>query len=414
MIVKKLSLTNFRNYRSESIIFSNERNVIVGENAQGKTNLLEAIEYCATGRSYRTALDGELIRKESDNALVELDFFAGSYDRKISIGLKKRLSSKGETTEKAIKVNGVAKANTRGLQGHLAVVGFKSEDMSLIRGGPKDRRDWLDDLACLLKTGFSAVLSRYQKALAQRNRLLKSLFEKGRLSVSDQDQLKAWDQQIAALGATIIKKRIECLLLVLPIAERYQKDISGIGEHLSANYSFYISPSLSEGTMHAELDSIESFSMNALADAGEQEIAVKLMKLYRIRRGDEISRRQTLSGPHRDDVRFNLNSTDATSFASQGQQRSLVLALKLAELELVSNHLEEPPVLILDDVMAELDLKRQAYLMETINNGMQTILTTTHLESFGHFQREWLSGSSLISVRNGEIERQENFATPIK
>jgi len=166
--------------------------------------------------------------------------------------------------------------------------------------------------------------------------------------------------------------------------------------------------------MHAELDSIESFSMNALADAGEQEIAVKLMKLYRIRRGDEISRRQTLSGPHRDDVRFNLNSTDATSFASQGQQRSLVLALKLAELELVSNHLEEPPVLILDDVMAELDLKRQAYLMETINNGMQTILTTTHLESFGHFQREWLSGSSLISVRNGEIERQENFATPIK
>lgn len=432
MLVKKLSLTNFRNYRSEQISFGSERNVIIGENAQGKTNLLEAIEYASSGRSYRTSSDAELILHDADHAIVEIDFVSRNYDQKISIAIRRKAGGSGmpkgrQQTEKQIKVNGVPKANSRGLRGHLVTVGFKTQDMSLIRGGPSDRRDWIDDLACSLKTGFSAVLSRYEKAVAQRNKLLKMLFEKGRLSVTDQDQLKVWDQQLATLGATIIKQRVGTLNLALPIAEKYQEKISGSREQLSANYNFYTSSSLSKygsesndddyGSSYqtserdfetAESSLAETVSMAALLQMEESAIAQKLMKLYKMRRGDEIARRQTLSGPHRDDVRFSINDTDATAFGSQGQQRSLVLALKLSELALVSDHLDEPPVLLLDDVMAELDLRRQGFLMESVDRGMQTLITTTHLDGF---EQEWLAGASLISVTKGAIERQEMVAS---
>lgn len=138
----------------------------------------------------------------------------------------------------------------------------------------------------------------------------------------------------------------------------------------------------------------------------EREIASRLMQLYRTRRSDEITRRQTLSGPHRDDVRFTIDDSDATAFGSQGQQRSLVLALKLSELKLVSDHLGEPPVLLLDDVMAELDLRRQGFLMESVHRGMQTIITTTHLDGF---EKEWLSGATLISVVAGKVEKLESL-----
>ena len=138
----------------------------------------------------------------------------------------------------------------------------------------------------------------------------------------------------------------------------------------------------------------------------EREIALRLMQLYKQRRSDEITRRQTLSGPHRDDVRFSIDESDATSFGSQGQQRSLVLALKLSELKLVSEHLGEPPILILDDVMAELDLRRQGFLMESVHRDMQTLITTTHLDGF---ERDWLTGATLISVVSGRVDKSESL-----
>jgi len=406
MLVKKLTVTNFRNYKQEVVTFCPERNVIIGENAQGKTNLIEAIEFASTGRSHRTSVDSELIYKGQPHTLVEVEFFSRDYDQKIQIAVRKK--AEGNKTEKLIKVNGVLKGNTRGLKGHLVTVGFKSQDMSLIRGGPKDRRDWVDDLASVLSNGFRTVLSRYEKAVTQRNKLLKSLFEQGKLNASDIEQLKVWDQQLATMGATIIKHRVRCLDQALPIAQVYQEKISGMREKLTAQYYFHVSSSeerdFGDDDGGDERDSSIANSDLLLMD--EREIAQKLMQLYQKRRQDEILRRQTLSGPHRDDVRFNIDESDATAFGSQGQQRSLVLSLKLSELKLVSEHLGEPPVLILDDVMAELDLRRQGFLMESVHRDMQTMITTTHLDGF---EKDWLSGATLISVVNGRVDKHESL-----
>lgn len=411
MLVKKLTVTNFRNYRQEVLSFCPERNVIIGENAQGKTNLLEAIEFASAGKSYRTSIDSELINRGQDHAIVEVEFFARDYDHKISIVIKKKSDANtapgaAPKSEKLIKVNGVPKGNTRGLKGHLVTVSFKSQDMSLIRGGPKDRRDWVDDLATILSSGFKTVLSRYEKAVTQRNRLLKNIFENGKLSGTDIDQLKVWDQQLATMGATIIKHRVKCLDLALPIATSYHEKISGQRETLAATYYFHSTGSENQYDEDFEAGASTPVPNTDLLNMKEREIASRLMQLYKTRRSDEITRRQTLSGPHRDDVRFTIDESDATAFGSQGQQRSLVLALKLSELKLVSDHLGEPPVLLLDDVMAELDLRRQGFLMESVHRGMQTIITTTHLDGF---EEEWLSGATLISVVGGKVEKHESL-----
>lgn len=389
--------------------------MIIGENAQGKTNLLEAIEYASRGRSYRTSTESELILRGEDFATVEVDFIARDYEQKIQIVLRKKTdggttASGGQKSEKLIKVNGVPKGNTRGLKGHLVTVGFKSQDMSLIRGGPADRRDWIDDLASILSSGYRTILSRYEKAVTQRNRLLKNFFERGRLTGADIDELKVWDQQLATMGASIIKHRVRCLAEALPIAQNYQEKISGAREKLTARYYFHVSSS--EDRRYDDSESGEatespvSMENSDLLVMEEREIALRLMQLYKQRRSDEITRRQTLSGPHRDDVRFAIDESDATSFGSQGQQRSLVLALKLSELKLVSEHLGEPPILILDDVMAELDLRRQGFLMESVHRDMQTLITTTHLDGF---EREWLTGATLISVVKGRVDKSENL-----
>ncbi len=417
MLVRKLSITNFRNYKQETVEFCADRNVIIGENAQGKTNLLEAIEYASRGRSYRTSTESELILRGQDFAIVEVDFFARDYEQKIQIILQKKsdggkTASGGQKSEKQIKVNGVPKGNTRGLKGHLVTVGFKSQDMSLIRGGPSDRRDWIDDLASILSPGFRTILSRYEKAVTQRNRLLKTFFERGRLNGSDIDELKVWDQQLATMGASIIKHRVKCLAEALPIAQSYQEKISGAREKLTAQYYFHVSSTEEKSYEDDEnaADSVAPVSMqnSDLLEMEERDIAQRLMQLYKQRRSDEIMRRQTLSGPHRDDVRFSIDDSDATSFGSQGQQRSLVLALKLSELKMVSEHLGEPPILMLDDVMAELDLRRQGFLMESVHRDMQTLITTTHLDGF---EQEWLAGATLISVVDGHVDKRESLAT---
>ncbi|MBX9669119.1 MAG: DNA replication/repair protein RecF [Candidatus Obscuribacterales bacterium] len=413
MLVKKLTIKNFRNYNEEVVSFCPERNVIIGENAQGKTNLLEAIEYASRGRSYRTHQEAELILQGASEALVEVEFVARNYDQKITICLRRKgdaALNQPQKTEKLIKLNGVPKGNTRGLKGHLVTVGFKSQDMSLIRGGPSDRRDWIDELSSTLSTGFRTLLNRYEKAVTQRNRLLKLFFEKGRLTGSDIDQLKVWDQQLATMGATIIKQRIKSLKQAIPIAEEYQEKISGSREKLSAHYHFHVRTNESQDFGCSDLDDRSGYQQAdtiSIEELDELELANKLLQLYQQRRADEIARRQTLTGPHRDDVRFALNDKDATAFGSQGQQRSLVIALKLSELKLISDFLEEPPVLMLDDVMAELDLRRQGFLMESVDRGMQTLITTTHLDGF---EKEWLAGATLISVVDGAAVRQESLA----
>ncbi|MBZ0186943.1 MAG: DNA replication/repair protein RecF [Candidatus Obscuribacterales bacterium] len=408
MLVKTLRVKNFRNYQEEEIAFAPGRTIIIGGNAQGKTNLLEAIEYMAFGKSGRTADDKELIKSGSDSTRIEINFIGNSLEQKIEVLVSKKLvgSPKGPKTmlEKKVKINGVAYSRTSNLRGRLVVVSFKSLDLNLLRGGPKYRRDWLDDLSATLKPAYAKLSSRYTKTVTQRNRLLRQIFENKRNNLSDRDELKVWDQQVASLGASVVRSRLAVLKAIIPLAEARQEHLSGTREKLTLDYFFH-SLEKEQDSLEREDTSLHALSVFAHEESedliSEKEIEARLLDCLRARKEEEIVRRQTLTGPHRDDIRFKLNGFDATAFASQGQQRSLVLSLKLSELFLVADYLKEPPILLLDDVLAELDLTRQGYLMASVSDSMQTIITTTHVDGF---EKEWLDGASFIEVKNGSAK----------
>jgi DNA replication and repair protein RecF len=391
--VSRVHVRNFRNYKNAALDLSEGRNVLIGENAQGKTNLLEAIELIASGRSDRAGNDRELVYRGENQALVEVSYHSAGYSETASL-----LLTAGERMSRKAKINGVIQSASRRFA-RLTTVSFKVSDLDLLRGGPKYRRDWLDQLVCKLKASHFELTTRYDKIVQQRNRLLKTFFEKdGRLTVSDYDELKVWDKQLAQYGSQIIKQRVHVLGLLLPLAEVHQSEISGSRESLTAQYLFKNDETPSDSGSEIGLVGLEQLSQMTEREV-EQIISGQLKK----RRAEEIARKQTVCGPHRDDVSFSLNGFAATAYASQGQQRSLVLALKLGELKLVTARLEEPPLLLLDDVLAELDLGRQGILMQLVNSEMQTLITTTHLDGF---RAEWLEGAKIVTVRAGEIIRQ--------
>lgn len=398
MRVKKVSLTNFRNYFHASVDLADGRNVLIGENAQGKTNFLEAVEIISLGRSPRAQQDADLIKTGASDMRIEVIFESNGAEATASFGLATTSKPRTRGVERQIKVNGLTLGSARALRGRLVTVSFKSSDLNLLRGGPKFRRDWIDDILVTLRPMYQDTMSKYAKSVAQRNRLLKLLFEKGRVSVEDQNQLKVWDEQTARFGATIIKQRILLLEELLPKAELHQKHISGKREILAADYVFRAQESKDDNETE---ERPESVSTEQIAKQPESDLAQTLMRLMKERRYEEIARKQTLCGPHRDDIKFTLNRTDAVEFASQGQQRSLVLACKLAELERVQENLSEPPILLLDDVLAELDLNRQGLLMSLVKNDTQTLITTTHVTGF---KPEWVEGARFLAVSDGTVE----------
>lgn len=388
MRVSRVTVRNFRNYKSAALDLHDGRNVLIGENAQGKTNLLEAIELIANGRSDRSSSDRELIYRGENQALIEVGYHSAGYSETACL-----LLTAAERTSRKAKLNGVIQPGSRRFA-RLTTVSFKVSDLDLLRGGPKHRRDWLDQLVCKLKSSHFELTSRYDKIVQQRNRLLKLFFEKqGRLTGSDIDELRVWDKQLAQYGSQIIKQRVHVLAQLLPLAEGHQSEISGSRERLTAQYMFKTDETESGG--EATVIGIEQ-----LCEMAERELEQIILSQLKKRRSEEIARKQTVCGPHRDDVSFALNDFAATAYASQGQQRSLVLALKLAELKLVTARLEEPPLLLLDDVLAELDLGRQGILMQLVNSEMQTLITTTHLDGF---RSEWLDGAKVVTIRAGEI-----------
>jgi DNA replication and repair protein RecF len=407
--VNQITVKNFRNYQSATLDLSAGRNILIGENAQGKTNLLEAIEIISTGRSDRAASDRELISIGSNECLVELVYAA-----KVMQGMDETVSltiSQKERLSRRVRINGLSQPASARVSGRflsrLTTVSFKAQDLNLLRGGPKFRRDWLDQLALKIRPAHHELHTKYEKIVAQRNRLLKNFFEKGQLSVTDQDELKVWDKQLSYYGALVIKSRVDALIAAIPESENFHAGISGRREKLGCNYVFRQNQKEGEHDFGggAEQAAVQGESAHAL-DVHEihamevKDLALTIMRNLRERRSEEIARRQTLTGPHRDDVSFELNGMAATAYASQGQQRSLVLALKLAELKLVAEVLEEPPLLLLDDVLAELDLMRQGMLMQLVSEDMQTLITTTHLSGF---KPEWVAGAQIIEVVGGTL-----------
>lgn len=400
MRVIQVKLSNFRNYSHAEMALTEGRNIIIGENAQGKTNFLEAIELLSLGKSSRSQHDSDLILKGENQCRVDIAFMARSVEENVAL----TMTVNSGKLEKQAKVNGLTvSGRSSSWRGRLVTVRFASSDLNLLRGGPKYRRDWIDTLTAILRPVYADNLSKFQKIITQRNRLLKTLFEKGRVGVSDQDQLKVWDQQVASYGAAILCQRWRNLEETLPISQTYQHSISGARETLSIQYKFSQKDDddQPEGTPESQASAMPD-KLSELVKIEESEVASTIMRLLKQRRYEEIARKQTLTGPHRDDLTFCLNGASAEDFGSQGQQRSVVLALKLAELDLVSKFLREPPVLLLDDVLAELDLNRQGALMASLPANLQTLITTTHLDGF---RPEWLENANFLSVAGGTIKR---------
>jgi DNA replication and repair protein RecF len=369
-----LSLRHFRNYGEQQIDFAAPKTILVGENAQGKSNLLEAVELLATLKSHRTSRDRDLVQQDQPVAQI-----TASVRRDLSIAdLSLVLRQAGRRT--AI-LNGEKLRRQLDFLGALNAVQFSSLDLDLVRGGPGGRRDWLDTLLIQLEPIYAHILSQYNQVLKQRNALIKKSFgDDGRTAPQlDAAEFALWDAQLAALGTRVIRRRARAIARLAPIAHQWHQAISGQREDLRIHYQ----PNV------------------PMAEDDPQVIQASFLEKIKLRAIAEQHQRTTLVGPHRDDIEFAINDTPSRQYGSQGQQRTLVLALKLAELHLIDEVVGEPPLLLLDDVLAELDLNRQNQLLEAIQDRFQTIITTTHLGAFGS---QWMASSQILTVNAGRIE----------
>lgn len=368
MHLEQLKLSHYRNYREIELRTDHQVNLFVGRNAQGKTNLLEAIYVLALTKSHRTHHDRELIGWEGETALI-----SGDIRRKLGpCRMELSISSKG----KRAKLNGLEQRKLSEYVGTLNVVLFAPEDLHIVKGSPGVRRRFLDMELGQVYPAYLYDLSQYQKLLTQRNNLLKQSAGKP-LSPG---LLEVWDEQLATVGIKIMKKRQSFIKKLQAWAESIHRGITGGGESLVVSYA----PSVpfTEG----ESDSV-------LFDRF-------MLKLTQVKE-QELRRGVSLVGPHRDDLTFSINGRDVQTFGSQGQQRTTALSLKLAEIELIAEEVGEYPLLLLDDVLSELDKYRQTQLIETFQGKVQTFVTTTGLESVNF---EKLRDAAVYRVSAGEVD----------
>ena len=373
MYLKSLHIKQFRNYSDQQVLFTAPKTLIVGDNAQGKSNLLEAVLLLATLRSHRVSKDRDLVK--NGEAIAEIQATCQRSLDSYPTELVMRMRASGKRT---LNVNGVNQARQLDFLGNLNAVMFSSLDLDLVRGSPESRRSWLDMVLVQLEPIYINLLQQYNQVLKQRNALLKSI--KQGLTNYDPQQMALWDAQLVTAGTRLIRRRSRLLERLTPIARQWHQSISGGSEYLEITYvpKFSFAP-------HDAVEDIHQAFLEAIA----QKSIV------------EQHQGSSLVGPHRDEVLLTINQTPAREYGSQGQQRTLVLALKLAELELLESVLGEPPLLLLDDVLAELDLHRQDYLLSTIGDRIQTIITTTHL---GSFDAQWLNSAVIFQIEKGQIK----------
>ncbi|ARU60905.1 DNA replication/repair protein RecF [Tumebacillus avium] len=368
MWIKALELRNFRNYESLQLTDLSPRvNILVGQNAQGKTNVVEAILLLSVAKSHRTNKDAEMIRFETEFAALK-----GMIERnERSYRLDLRLLPKGKKSA----VNGVEKRKMSDFVGHLNVVLFAPEDLQLIKGGPQQRRRFLDVEIGQVSPQYLYNLTQYQKVLLQRNSLLKEIGQKK----SGDEMLMIWDDQLAVYGTKVIKKRLEFVDKLEGFAKDIHKRISGGKEELSFHYQ----------------NSLDCTELVQLEDLYRKELEQK--------RRVDILRGSTSVGPHRDDVEVRINGHKVQTFGSQGQQRTASLSMKLAEIELIKAEVGEYPVLLLDDVLSELDESRQLHLVQSMGEKVQTIVTTTTTFGLEHFLSE---EANVYRVERGIITKE--------
>ncbi len=373
MYLKTLHLRQFRNYQDQKVEFTAAKTILVGNNAQGKSNLLEAVELLATLRSHRMARDRDFIREGEATAQINahLERQTGISDLTLTLRRNGRRS---------VALNGESVRRQMDFLGVLNAVQFSSLDLELVRGGPEGRRNWLDTLLIQLEPVYAYILQQYNHVLRQRNAFLKNHVET-LYTTSLHSELALWDAQLTTTGTRVIRRRDRAIQRLADIASAWHASISGSTEILQIKYA----PNI------------------PLEDNQPEQVQQAFLAKIQQRTVAELHQGTTLVGPHRDEVELTINQTPARQYGSQGQQRTLVLALKLAELQLIEEVVKEPPLLLLDDVLAELDLSRQNQLLDAIQDRFQTLITTTHL---GSFDSQWLKYSQILFVKAGEIIQQ--------
>ncbi|KMK77891.1 DNA replication/repair protein RecF [Alkalihalobacillus pseudalcaliphilus] len=370
MYIKSLSVKHFRNYGSAEAVFDPKVNVCIGENAQGKTNMIEAIYVLALAKSHRTSNDKELIGWGEDFARIEGEFVR----KNSSVKLDVIISTKG----KKVKINGLEQRKLSEYIGAVNVVMFAPEDLNLVKGSPQGRRKFLDRELGQINPLYLYHLGLYQKVLLQRNQLLKQL----QVNKGPKDMLDILTEQMIPLAGEIIHKRFRFLKQLQAWAKGIHADISRDKEELEIAY-------LSSTNVSEEQD------LTKIKDI--------LYQTYTEKKQKEIQRGVTLFGPHRDDLGFEVNGRNVQTYGSQGQQRTTALSLKLAEIELIHEEIGEYPILLLDDVLSELDDYRQSHLIDTIQKKVQTFVTTTNLAGV---HKQALEQAKIFDVHQGTIQLQ--------
>ena len=362
MRVKTLSLTQFRNYDQATITPGEGVTVFVGPNAQGKTNVLEALHLCCIGRSHRTARDEELIRWGADTSKVRVETEQQDGTHDVTILLSKT-GKKG----KQVRIGSRPAERIGELMGHVCGVLFSPEDLQIVKSGPAERRRFIDMQLSQLRPAYFYALQRAQRALSQRNVLLKEIAKHPSLLPT----LDAWDEQLADAGAQIALSRRQAIEMLSETAAKTHASLTSGRETLQLRY------------------------ISQAADRPQET----LLERMHAARSEDLRRLTTTVGVHRDDIGITIDGKEARMFASQGQQRSAVLALKLAQLDLAWKERGEAPILMLDDVMSELDPSRRRQLLERIDR-VQTFVTCTDMSDLGGAKH-----SAVYHVENGRLSR---------
>lgn len=391
MLVTSLKLTDFRNYRALDLGLEPGLTVVVGANGQGKTNLLEAVMLASRFRSPRTEQVRDVVRWGSDAAAIHAEAREASRARRIDALVGPR--------GLAVKVNGKAPRRRSDSIGTLSAVLFTPEDLRLVKGQPERRRAFIDDVLGIARPPDAGLSAQYGKVMRQRNALLKQLRE----GLGSEQELRAWDENLVRAGVALTAARARVCGTLGPRAARVHRRIAG-GEVLEVRYRSQLTGDPGDPASAVAPDSGTDSGSRAPDTPGEtpdgsgnhrslEELAGEFRRRLAGRRREELIRGATLVGPHRDDVELRIDGHAARDFASQGQQRCAVLALKLAELESITEARGERPVLLLDDVMSELDTTRRTALAEALAELEQAIVTTTtpeYLEAVVHVPVRWL------------------------
>lgn len=363
MYFKSLQLKNFRNYNEEEVFFHPKVNILIGNNAQGKTNILEALFIMSLGKSFRTNKDAEMVMFDRDLAVVKTVSNKQNHDLTVEISIEK--------AQKNIKVNGSKIKKNIEILENVYIVAFSPEDLKIVKDEPEKRRKFINRELCQLKPIYYSNLYKYKKILLQRNTLL-------RQENVDANMMDVWNYELAQYGSKIMIDRNHFINKLDEISRDIHNKITNGKEHLELIYETNI----------------------ILKDSMEEQKEIYINKLKSTSKID-FYKKNTSVGPHKDDIKILVDGKDIRHYGSQGQQRTAALSLKLAEIKLIQEETKETPILLLDDVLSELDANRQKYLINSLQE-VQLFITTTEINDY---VKENLSDNYLFSVSKGNVER---------